>query len=471
MSEIDRRTVMKLLGVGAGAAAVGGAALAREVTAHPHEHGTLRHQIAEYVTGARFEDLSPAVVEKAKEQIVFFFGRALANIETLRCRKALEFARQLGRGNDRARATASVVGNRVRLAPEDAGLVNATLFGDSLPRGTLLHDSIHPGVVALPAALAMGEIGAVTGRDLILALVLGYEVLGKLGQPTASIVPSTRTAASYAATVAAGRMLALDHERLFHALGHAHILTCGTDRELECGVVTRSALLAANLAHAGAPAVELLIHAQLPERVDDLGYWEILTTLQRPYPAATHAPAALELLADLLATHELDPSSVSAIDVVLPASGSRVRDLELAARGPFGSAYRACSSVPYGLARVLVDRRIDAARLADSRLASDAQTAHLMQAIEVSFESGRSQRWARITVHTSEGRSIRRDSDFFTFELPRARWHDWLCASGREVLPSTHLFELTRVIATLEQVDDVSKLLAAATPRGTGARG
>ncbi len=37
------------------------------------------------------------------------------------------------------------------------------------------------GEVALPTALAIGELQRVSGRDLILAFVLGYEVLGKLG--------------------------------------------------------------------------------------------------------------------------------------------------------------------------------------------------------------------------------------------------------------------------------------------------
>ena len=467
MSVIDRRTVMKLLGVGAGAAAVAGAALAREITAHADEHVTLRHQIADYVAAARFEDLPPAVVEKAKEQIVFFIGRALASIGTQRGRQALEVARQLA-GNDGARAIASVVGGPVRLAAQDAGAVNATLFSESLPRGALLHDLIHPGVVSLPAALAIGETRGATGRELILALVLGYEVLGKLGQPAPSILPSARTAAGYAATVAAGRLLALDYERLFHALGHAHALTSGTDRELECGAVTRSALVAADLARTGARAPELLMPAQLPdqlpERVDDLGYWEILTTLQQPYPAGAQTAAAIDLLADLLATHELEQPSVSAIQVVLPASGSRMRDLELAANGPFTSAGRACCSVPYGLARALGDGRIGATRRADDRLASKALTARLMQSIEVSFESRRSQRWARITVHTNDGRSISRERDFFAFELSADRWHDWLRASGRGVLPSTQLSELTRVIARLEDLEDITPLLAAATP-------
>lgn len=188
MTDLDRRTVLKLLGVGAGAAAFSGGAMAQvrtpsQSSAAATPGGTsLRQQIAAYVAAARFEDLPPAVVEKAKEQIVFFFGRAFASASTARARHALEFARQLGRPIDRVGADASIIGDGLRLAPADAALVNASLFSESLPLRALLNDAIHPGVVTLPAALAIGEIRRVGGRELLLALVLGYEVLGKLSQ-------------------------------------------------------------------------------------------------------------------------------------------------------------------------------------------------------------------------------------------------------------------------------------------------
>jgi 2-methylcitrate dehydratase PrpD len=176
------------------------------------------------------------------------------------------------------------------------------------------------------------------------------------------------------------------------------------------------------------------------------------------------------LLADLIETHRLSERSVSTIEVVLPSSGSRAGDMELVARGPFKPACLACSSVPYGLARVLADGRIDASRFADDELANDPLVSQLMQAIEVSFEGGHGSRWARVTVHTRDGRKLERERDFFICDLPPDMWHDWLSTGGRRLFPAGQLLQLTRIIHNLETVEDVSQLLAAATVTQAGAR-
>lgn len=459
MTVLDRRMMLKLLGVGVGAAAFSGGAMARVMTPPqadppPTFGGTrLRQQIAAYVAAARFEDLPPAVVEKAKEQIVFFFGRAFASASSARARHALEFAQQIGRMTDQAGGAASIIGDRLRLAPADAALVNASLFGDSLSLRALLNDAIHPGVVTLPAALAIGEIRRVSGRELLLALVLGYEVLGKLGQAAPSTCRSASIVAGYAATAAAGRLFALDREHMLDALQYASGPCIHAEQdataELYPGVITRNGMFAAHLAHADAHEGEPRAHcspfadagAELPDSIDELGYWEILTTLQRPYRTTGNDAAAVELLTDLIETHQLSERSVSTIEVVLPASGSRARDMELAARGPFKSA---C--------------------LADDGLANDPRVSHLTQAVEVSFENGHGSRWARVTVHMRDGRKLERERDFFTYDLPPDMWHDWLCTSGRRLFQSGQLLQLTRVIHNLEMVEDVSQLLTAATP-------
>jgi 2-methylcitrate dehydratase PrpD len=491
MTVLDRRVMLKLLGVGAGAAACSGGAMARTMTAAQSDTPqglrgtTLRQQIAAYVAAARFEDLPAAVVEKAKEQIVFFFGRAFASASSARARHALEFARQIGRFTDRVGGDAGIIGDRLRLAPADAALVNASLFSESLPLRALLNDAIHPGVITLPAALAIGEIRRVSGRELLLALVLGYEVLGKLRQTMSSTCRATSIVAGYAATAAAGRLFGLDREHMFDALSYASGPCIHADRdataELYPGVIARNGMFAAHLAHADAHGIpheldEAPAHrspfadTELPDSIDELGYWEILTALHRPHRTTGHDAAAVELLADLIETHRLSERSVSTIEVVLPTSGSRARDMELAARGPFKPACLACSSVPYGLARVLADGRIDTTRFGDDELANDPLVSRLMQAVEVSFEDGRGARWARVTVHTRDGRKLERERDFFICDLPPDMWHGWLSSAGRRVFQPGQLLQLTRVIHNLETVEDVSQLLAAATVTQAGAR-
>jgi 2-methylcitrate dehydratase PrpD len=484
LTGLDRRLLLKLLGAGVGAAALAGTSSARDAGVQRlgdlrPPGNPLREQLASYVATAKFEHLPPAVIEKAKEQIVFFMGRAFTNALDPRARRSIEVARQIASGS----AQAGLIGDHLRLPTADSALVNAVLFSEPLPLTTLMNEPIHPGVVTLPAALAVGEINRVSGRELALALAIGYEVFGKLGRATSMLGPARNLVARCAATATAGRLFRLDREWMIEAFSYAgepcleaeqHVLA-----DIHPGLISRHGIFAASLVKAGAlesprsteQERSICLHAvPLPDRLEELGYWEILTTLQRPYRSIGHESPAVELLMALMRTHRLSREHVSSIHVVLPSSGSRAQDMQVASRGPFTPARRACASVPYSLARVLADGGIDAARFADDGLANDATVARLMQRIEIAFESGREMRWVRMTVRTRDGRTLERESDFHTYELPPDRWQHWLRSGGKRLLPASQLRELVQMIRDLENVDDISKLLALAAPAHAGTR-
>ncbi|HEX7115528.1 MAG TPA: MmgE/PrpD family protein [Steroidobacter sp.] len=478
LTGLDRRSLLKLLGAGVGAAAFTGTTSARDAdirslgnlgsSGHP-----LRERLASYVAAARFEHLPPAVIEKAKEQIVFFLGRAFTNVLDPRVRQSIELARQIASRS----AQAGLIGDHLRLPTADAALVNAVLFSEPLPLTVLMNEPMHPGVVTLPAALAAGELNRVSGRELVLALAIGYEVFGKLGRATSMTRPARSLVASWAATAVAGRLFQLDRECMIAAFSYAGEPGLESERHVldtHPGLISRHGIVAASLARArvveSPPSAGREQSIDLPAPIEELGYWEILTTLQRPYRSVGHESPAVEVLMDLMQTHRLSREHVSSIHVVLPSSGSRAQDMQVASRGPFAPACRACASVPYGLARVLADGGIDAVRFANDGLAGDTAMARLMQRIEVAFESGRKTRWVRMTVRTRDGRTLESESDFHTYELPPDRWQHWLRSGGKRLLPASQLRELAQMIRDLEHVDDISKLLALAAPAHAGAR-
>lgn len=491
MTDVDRRTLLKFIGAGTGTVALGApllsrASAARGVISSSSAAGkTLSEKIADYIVGARFEDLPPAVIQKAKEQIVFFFGRAFEISFMEQGRQMRQAARQTARTSDGA----TVIGEQLRLAPSDAAFANATLFGGSLSMDDVLaHADIHAGVITLPAALAIGEVRRVSGRELILALVLGYEVLGKLGRAALGWTApfprcSTDIFGGFGPITVAGRLLQLDRERMANALGYAANLCTGIGDRYS--LISRNGTFVAQLAEAGAgPYSRTTIEdelgpyrsffgevpAELPKSIDNLGYWEILTAVQKHYRGTGHNTTAIELFADLVEKNQLTVDEVSHVDAVLPAKDSRARELELSCRGPFKPAGRAAASLPYSLALVLLDGKIDAGRFADDGIVNDRTLRSVMQKIDVAFDGGHGTRWTKLTVHTTDGRKFERESDFFTFELPPDRWDDWLRASGQRLLSPEQLGQLEQLISNLEHVDDVSKLLAAATPVATVAR-
>jgi hypothetical protein len=76
-------------------------------------------------------------------------------------------------------------------APIDAAFANAAMIRTLRQEDSLTPSGIHAGAVTVPVALAMGEHLGSTGREVITALVAGFDVCGKLDR----LSPGTRGAA------------------------------------------------------------------------------------------------------------------------------------------------------------------------------------------------------------------------------------------------------------------------------------
>src|SRR5476649_1309713 len=76
---------------------------------------------------------------------------------------------------------ASVVGSGKRCNPLDAALLNATAgVWLELDEGNF-NTNGHPGVHVIPAALAHAQEHGVSGADFLAAVILGYEICGRIG--------------------------------------------------------------------------------------------------------------------------------------------------------------------------------------------------------------------------------------------------------------------------------------------------
>lgn len=471
----------------------------RQASQSPHADDvrvtrTDSERLANFVAAARYEMLPEQVVTKAKEQIVFFLARAFegrTSGEAQQLRRVLASA---------ARADGvTVIGHEFRLAPAEAAFANCSLMRGAGGRDDVLWPAgIHAGVIALPTALAMSEKTHATGRELLLAFVLAYEVMGKLGRAAESWAAKfprrpTNVFGSFGPVTAAGRLLRLDSSRLANAYGYAANLGTGIPEggmmDHYYSLVNRNGILATELANKGGAAYSNMtiegsaglyrsffgsVPRALAGLVDRLGVdWEIMGAEQKRYPGTGQHAVAIDMLLKLIASDGLTASQVSSIEVVEPdADDSDIRKREVAFAGPFIRAVQAYSSLPYALAIALHDGHMSLARYPDEddlALINDPAIAQLMSLVTLHFESGHaSSRYCRLEVKLRTGHVVRREVESFSFPFPREAWGPALQEFGLQILGGEQLRRLEALIADLQDLGDVANLMAVLSPAMTG---
>src|SRR3712207_860868 len=181
---------------------------------------TLTEALADYWAAARYEDLPPETVRLAKRFLIDTLAAGIAGAGT-------EVA-DIVRGTVEASLGAPVGGSalwgrRERLPAREAALVNGTASH------ALELDDFggcgHSGAVVAPAVLALAS-SAATGKDLITAIVAGYDVAQRVTEGSGGYRAhndlgwhSSGTCGSFGAAAGAASILRLDPERYADALG------------------------------------------------------------------------------------------------------------------------------------------------------------------------------------------------------------------------------------------------------------
>src|SRR5699024_419863 len=179
----------------------------------------LSRRLSQYVTSTDFDNLPKEVVDFTKICILDYFASAFIGTTTKTDKMIDELVNEMG-GKEHA---SLVTGGKSSVM--NAALVNGA--ASHIAELDDIHKSsvIHAATVVIPAALAVAESENKTGKDLITAVVIGYEVCYRIGE---AVTPShyyhwhnTATCGTFGAAAAAAKLLDLDEEQTVHALGNA----------------------------------------------------------------------------------------------------------------------------------------------------------------------------------------------------------------------------------------------------------
>ena len=341
-SEVSRRRALE----GAGAAVIA-IALPRSA----HSQPDLTGRLARYMAAAPSRELPSRVVLAAKHRILDTLTAIVSGARLKPGEVTIDYVRSLGGTAEACVATTDIVTTAVNAAFANGMFAHADETDDFHP-----FTKAHPGCSVVPAALAMAEREGRTGRALLRATVLGYDLccrfLMALGPD--SVRANDRSAegfsATFGATAAAAAIAGFDETRMRYAISYAAQQVSGVwswQRDPEhiekafdfSGMGARNGVAAATMIQAGftgvgdaldaAPNV-LRAHSPAPEPealVADLGSrYYVEETAIKTFPVGYPIQAPLDALLTLREQHALTPDDIRHVVLRLPEDGARIVD-------------------------------------------------------------------------------------------------------------------------------------------------
>jgi 2-methylcitrate dehydratase PrpD len=292
-----------------------------------------------------------------------------------------------------------------------------------------LDTAIHPGVVVIPAALAVSEATRCGAQDLLGGIVAGYEVMARVGR---MLGPShyhqwhtTSTSGCFGAAAAAGFVWGLDSGRLSAALGLAGAQAGGVwegiNREavmvkhFHGGRAAVAGILAAYLARTGYPGAARVLEgerglvaaaststtADMRTAMASLGTdFMVQRNFFKRYPCSRGNFQGLDAVASLANRYRIAADDVEAVTVRLVSTSAWI----VGNTAPT-SIYEAKFSLPFAIATLLTAGRLGFAEY-DDRWLTDPRIRGLMGRVKLVADDTLTEDTAIVEIHTRGGQQI-----------------------------------------------------------------
>lgn len=408
-------------------------------------------EMAAFAVNLKLSDVPPEVVARAKGLILDGIGCGLfaANLPWTKIIAKLVNKLEPQEGH------ASVWGHGMKTSATHAALLNGTMI-----QGYELDDAnaacFHACAVVLPAVFAAAEmVGAekVSGEALLTAIIAGFEIGPRVGICMNGDVMMVKgwhapgIFGPFAAAVAAGRILGLTEDQMFHAIGIAGPQASGLMaaqfgsmvKRMLCGKNSQSGLYAALLAADGFTGIANVFEQEyggycttfsqttdgfdLKALSDGLGTrWETMKITFKRFCCSAMVMAPLDAMQELVAETGLKASDIDFINIA-------ATDTTISHGGwhPYvpGGMMGAQMHIGFGIAMLMIEGDVFVDQMVEKNVARPdlvelANRVRVVRDLEREKKPKPYHRGADLEVRLKNGKVLNKTADFFigTCERP-----------------------------------------------------
>jgi 2-methylcitrate dehydratase PrpD len=246
-----------------------------------------------------------------------------------------------------ARGNCTVIGVKRKLVPAGACLANSAAGHGPELDDTSNEAVIHVGVIIIPVALAMAENLGLGGKDVLKAMVIGYDMdikLGKAANPATLLARGfhpTAICGMFGAAMTAARLLNLNIQQTVNALGVVGSfvsgnLECYSDgsltKRLNPGIASSSGVIAAELALKGYTGPKSIFEGpsgffhsycedSKPEELDRINGFEIENISFKPHACCRFNQAPIDAALAIRTENKINYKNIKTVLIELPKTG------------------------------------------------------------------------------------------------------------------------------------------------------
>ncbi|MHA1269931.1 MAG: MmgE/PrpD family protein [Candidatus Helarchaeota archaeon] len=376
---------------------------------------TLTEKIAKYSFNMKFKDIPEKTLNIAKMQLMNIIATIFAGSMTRPGQIAYEAFK-----DSEGKPRASILTKIEKIGIDKAVLVNS-VFAQALDYEDY-GMPMHCGCTVGPVSLAYTEAFELSGKELILGMVLGNEISCKIGL---SLFPSVTTGQTMdplvhpiAAAVIGARLMGLDLEKMTNAIGiaaflpqypvlrgffgpHSKVLTSALPAQngvIACQLASKGLTGSHNIFTAPDGFVNFMSDMPAPDRTElmlDYKTWMTNTLSFKLYPGCAYLDAPLDCVFKILEKNpDLDPDTITSIKVKLPGLGTVSMDMSdrpdatlEGLKKPDASYLILNFNVPYNIAATLIDKELTPKQFTDERI-FDEKIHKLAKKVKVETDTG-----------------------------------------------------------------------------------
>src|SRR5262245_24279541 len=452
---------------------------------------TVAERLAEHVVGLRYSELPAHAIARSKDALLDQVGCQLVGSTLGHCGVFYDFVKTFA-----GQPEATIVNRSLKTWAHDAAFVNAT-FGHACE----IDDHIdtgggHPGAYSTAVSLALAEKMRANGQAIITAIVAGYEVGWRMGRTlspasTGSGWHSQSTIGAFGSTAVAGKLLNLSAGQLAQAFAIAGSQASGTTeygmsggevKRMHSGLAARAGIQSAMLAKAGLTGpltifegkygmVRMLARKDDPALLID-GFNEDFGVLHVEYkyhPVNISIQSPINLLTELVRSHDLKPADIERIDVGCRAEHSKTH---------VGAIYEpqdvlgAQFSMPFSLAICIAKRNNDLKLYTSSSVWKDPEVLALAHRVFVYADpllKGAKGLGVRLKVTLKNGSVLEKDEKFqkgnIHNPLTSAELTDKFRGLASSVFSPERTEKVIAAVRRLDELEDIGQLTSLLTPQ------